>query len=236
MNEHKKTQLYKNLITASVASVIARTIICPLERVEILRQIESKEFKGMSITRTLIELIKKQGLTCGLFKGNSASVIRIFPFSAIEFYSMEFFKNLLIRDSKIEVKGSDFFYKTMICGSLTGLCAITLTYPFDLIRTRMAANITDSTLKQTRFFSTLINIFKTNGMIGLYRGYVITFFGSMPFVAIKQTSYEMLKVFYMNKNYQTILNFIYGSLSGVVGTTLLYPSYLFKRVSQASSK
>lgn len=31
------------------------------------------------------------------------------------------------------------------------------------------------------------------------------------------------------------MNFVYGSLAGAIGTTILYPTYLIKRVFQANS-
>lgn len=39
----------------------------------------------------------------------------------------------------------------------------------------------------------------------------------------------------MNENYKNSLNYFYGSLSGVIGTTILYPTYLLKRVLQTSN-
>ena len=38
----------------------------------------------------------------------------------------------------------------------------------------------------------------------------------------------------MNEEYKNTLNYIFGSISGVIGTTLLYPTYLLKRVLQTS--
>jgi hypothetical protein len=57
----------------------------------------------------------------------------------------------------------------------------------------------------------------------------------MPFVAIKQTSFDFLKNHCMIPQYRSALNFIFGSLSGVVGTVALYPTYMFKRIMQANN-
>jgi hypothetical protein len=234
MTEQKKSQLYKNLATAGVASVIARTTVCPLERVEILRQIDNSEFKSINLVKSLKKLYEVQGIK-GLFKGNIASLLRIFPFSSIEFYSMELFKNLFIRGQEHEFSKSQMFQRLMLCGTLTGLSAISLTYPLDVIRTRMASNFTDSNHKQTKFFSSFADLYKLSGIRGLYKGYFITFFGSVPYVAIKQTTYEGLKALYKSKKYHSLVNFGYGSFAGLFGTILLYPSYMLKRVLQANS-
>jgi hypothetical protein len=57
----------------------------------------------------------------------------------------------------------------------------------------------------------------------------------MPFVAIKQTIFDILKNKYMFEQHRSKLNFVYGSLSGVIATTILYPTHLIKRVFQANS-
>jgi hypothetical protein len=119
----------------------------------------------------MIKFYDTQGVP-GFFKGNSAALIRAFPFSAIEFYSFEFFKNLLIRGNKD--RQNSLFY-TFLCGSLTGLNAITMTFPLDVARTRLAINTINSPVKDTGVFKTLFNLYKKNGIRGLYKGYSITF-------------------------------------------------------------
>ena len=41
---------------------------------------------------------------------------------------------------------------------------------------------------------------------------------------------------YVSDKHKSKMNFIYGSLSGALGTALLYPTYMIKRVFQANSK
>ena len=228
IGEDKKSQLYKNIFTAGLSSMVARTIICPLERVEIFRQLDKVEYKGKSITQALFTIYNKQGFL-GLFKGNTAALNRIFPFSAIEFYSMEMFKNIFLRGQSNSKRSNSKKY-ILLCGTLTAFNAITFTYPLDVVRTRIAANTTDKNITETRFIKTLINLYYSQGILGLYKGYSISFIGSMPFIAIKQSIYEILKLTYSNHNYQDLLNFMYGSFASLFGTTLLYPTYMLKRV------
>lgn len=235
MTEQKKTQLYKNLLTAGPASIIARTIICPIERVEILWQISNREFKDLSLTNSIKKLFEKQGFL-GLFKGNSASLLRVVPFSSIEFFSMEFYKNIFVRGKSENLSEGMKLEMYLICGTLTGLNAITFTYPLDVVRTRMASNTSDMKLRQTKFISSFLGLYRSDGITGLYKGYYITFIGSVPYVAIKQTTYEMLKSTFKPSSHQHIFNFLCGSFAGIFGTTLLYPTYMLKRVLQANSK
>lgn len=154
-----------------MSAAFARTIINPIERLEILRQVDNPDYKGVSFSQSMKKFYDTQGVP-GFFKGNSAALIRIFPFSAIEFYSFEFYKNLIIRGHKD--RQNSFFY-TMLCGGLTGLNAITLTFPLDVARTRLACDTLNSATHEKNIFACLSHLYKTEGFKGLYKGYSITF-------------------------------------------------------------
>jgi hypothetical protein len=119
----------------------------------------------------MIKFYKIQGIN-GLFKGNSASVARIFPFSAIEFYSFEKYKNIVLRGKP---KDNTYTFKIFIGGALSGLNAITLTYPLDVSRSILAVQTSQSE-KRVGLTEVLMNLFKKEGVKGLYRGYPIVFF------------------------------------------------------------
>lgn len=169
--EQKKKGVYKNFISGGISAAFARTVVNPLERLEILRQVDNIDYKGLNVYRSMVNFFKTQGIP-GFFKGNSAALIRIFPFSAIEFYSFEFYKNLLIR-GRPERQNSLTY--TLLCGGLTGLNAITLTFPLDVARTRLAINTLNSPVKDTGVFQTLIKLYNNEGFRGLYKGYTIVF-------------------------------------------------------------
>ena len=223
-------------INKGISASIARTITNPIERVEILRQVENIDFKGLNLFKSTIQIYQTQGIK-GLFKGNLASIVRVFPFSAMEFYFIEYYKNLFIRDNP---KRQNSIFYIFLCGGLTGLTAATFTFPLDVARTRLAATTVNSTIKENRISTSLINLWKNEGLKGLYKGYSVASFGTIFFIAIKQTLFDYFKKKYiytstLNKS-KNLLNLIYGSLSGIIGTFIMYPCYLVKRVLQANSK
>jgi hypothetical protein len=57
----------------------------------------------------------------------------------------------------------------------------------------------------------------------------------MFYIAIKQTSFEYFQRKLMISKFKNYLNLIYGSLAGVIGTLIMYPFYMIKRVFQANS-
>ena len=144
---------------------------------EILRQVENVDFKGMSLKDSFIKIYKTQGIL-GFFKGNTASVLRIFPFAAIEFYSLEKFKNYFIRGK--ENRQSLFFFN-FLCGGLAGLTAATFTFPLDVARTRISINTENSHVKESSIATSMINLWKVAGIKGLYKGYSVAAFVMITF-------------------------------------------------------
>ena len=67
-----------------------------------------------------------------LFKGNGVNLLVQAPFTSLEFFFYEFYKNNLFP----KVERSDLTYaQKMACGGLTGMTATFLIYPLDIIRT-----------------------------------------------------------------------------------------------------
>lgn len=137
---------------------------------EILRQVNNPDYKGLNFSQSVKKFWQTQGIK-GLMKGNSASLSRILPFSSIEFYSFEFYKNNLIRgypDRQNNV------YYTFLCGILTGFNSITITFPLDVARTRLACHTSNSSeIKEGSLTRTIIGLWKESGIKGLYKGYPV---------------------------------------------------------------
>jgi hypothetical protein len=76
----------------------------------------------------------------GLFRGNGASVLRIIPYSSIHFGLYEYYRRIVVnamygqRDSHHGVSP----VVDLLAGSGAGATAVLVTYPLDLVRTRLA--------------------------------------------------------------------------------------------------
>jgi hypothetical protein len=137
-----------------------------------LRQVQNTEYKELSMRSSILRIYSTQGVS-GIFKGNTAAVIRVFPFAACEFYFYELFKNLIIRGNS-KRHNSNFY--NFLCGGLTGLTAATLTFPLDVARTRLGVTTLNSEIKENKLSSALINLWKNDGIKGLYKGYTVASF------------------------------------------------------------
>ena len=84
---------------------------------------------------------------------------------------MEFYKSFFIKQPGQTLS----FAKSFFCGLLAGLNAITITFPLDVVRTRLAANTLNSSVKDTHLIKSLKELYLKEGIRGLYKGYSVTF-------------------------------------------------------------
>lgn len=167
----------------------------------------------------------------GYFKGNGATILKIAPFSAFEFYFYELFKMRLFPGTPKE-KLSNF--QKLMCGGLTGMVASTLTYPMDLVKTYLTINLEMGQKRLTMVQQTRV-IVNQFGFFGLYKGWPLSMAGIAPFIGIKMASFDWLMGIYSpskNDPWVKVKNLTIGATAGTVAATLTYPSDLTRRLMQ----
>jgi solute carrier family 25 protein 16 len=78
------------------------------------------------------DIYKDEG-TRGLFRGHSATILRIFPYAAIKFLAYEQIRAAIIRGPEHETP-----MRRLVSGSLAGVTSVFFTYPLEVIRVRLA--------------------------------------------------------------------------------------------------
>ena len=135
-----------------------------------LKQVSVGEYQGLNTMQSFKYMWKNEGVY-GFFKGNGVNVVRIAPFSAFEFFFYDLYKNNLFSGD------SAGNLAKLCCGGLTGMTASTLTYPLDLIRTKLSISVADAGVKPS-IYGTGLQIYQAGGFTGLYRGLPSTLFVS----------------------------------------------------------
>lgn len=120
-----------------VAGCVAKTAIAPLDRVKILFQAQNPEFRKYSghwlgVFRAGRDIVLSQGIMA-LFKGHSATLMRIFPYAAIKYMTYEKLHFALMPTREIET-GARLF----AAGAMSGVLSVFITYPMELVRVRLA--------------------------------------------------------------------------------------------------
>ena len=163
----------------------------------------------------------------GFFKGNGATMAKIIPFSALEFYFYEVYKsNLYQEDHKLGAMDK------LVCGALTGMTASLVVYPLDLVKTYLTIN-TDNAVQLGMIEQAKV-IVKTQGFLGLYKGLFVSLGGIAPFIGIKMASFDVLSnTFKPDKTHKhSILyyNLVIGATAGTVAVTVTYPTDLVRKL------
>ncbi|XP_055310622.1 solute carrier family 25 member 16-like isoform X1 [Sitodiplosis mosellana] len=235
----------RNLLAGGVAGMCSKTAVAPLDRIKILLQAHSNHYKHLGVFSGLRHIVRKESLWA-LYKGNSAQMVRIFPYAATQFTAFEFYKRYVgtVIPTNRLIKNSDKF----IAGAGAGVTAVTLTYPLDTIRARLAFQVTGEH-KYSGIVHTALSVMKNEGGIrGLYRGFVPTLTGMVPYAGFSFYCFESVKFFCMKYAPQYTCNkcdkntgglvlsipakLLAGGLAGAIAQSFSYPLDVTRRRMQ----
>jgi solute carrier family 25 protein 16 len=124
-------------VAGGVAACAAKTVVAPLDRVKILFQANNPKFEkyigSWSGAAKAIRDIHQSSGVGGLFRGHSATLLRIFPYGGIKFLAYE-----QIRAVVIPTRQQETPVRRFLAGSLAGIASVFSTYPLEVIRVRLA--------------------------------------------------------------------------------------------------
>uniref|UniRef100_A0A804NUB4 Mitochondrial substrate carrier family protein n=1 Tax=Zea mays TaxID=4577 RepID=A0A804NUB4_MAIZE len=137
----------------------------------------------------LVGCLKKGGIA-SLYTGWGAVLCRNIPHSIVKFYAYESLKQSLLKSAPDRAKLNSG--QTLLCGGFAGSTAALCTTPFDVIKTRVQLQALSPVCKYDGVVHALKEIFRHEGLCGLYRGLTPRLAMYMSQGAIFFTSYEFL--------------------------------------------
>uniref|UniRef100_A0A1B6E2F8 Uncharacterized protein n=2 Tax=Clastoptera arizonana TaxID=38151 RepID=A0A1B6E2F8_9HEMI len=232
----------KSLLAGGVAGMFSKTAVAPLDRIKILLQAHNKHYKHLGVFSGLKEIVQKETFFA-LYKGNGAQMVRIFPYAAVQFTTFEFYKKMFA-----SLLGSSSHIGKFLSGSGAGVTAVLLTYPLDTIRARLAFQVTGEH-KYSGIIHVATSIFREEGgMRALYRGFVPTVCGMIPYAGFSFYCFESLKFLCMKyipqftcapcqRNTGGLVlgvpaKLLCGGLAGAVAQSFSYPMDVTRRRMQ----
>lgn len=127
-----------------------------------------------------------------------ANVIRYFPTQALNFAFKDTYKKVFCPYNP-KTQPVMFFLGNMASGGAAGATSLMFVYPLDFARTRLAADVGKGKKGGEREFSGLVDclqkIYKSDGPIGLYRGFIISVIGIIAYRASYFGMFDTGKVF-----------------------------------------
>ncbi|XP_059297387.1 uncharacterized protein LOC132050246 isoform X2 [Lycium ferocissimum] len=121
----------------------------------------------------------------------------------------------------------------LVGGGFAGITAASLTYPLDLVRTRLAAQT--NVIYYRGIWHALQTISREEGIAGLYKGMGATLLGVGPNLAISFSVYDTVRSYWQSHrpdDSTVLVSLACGSLSGVASSTVTFPLDLVRRRMQ----
>ncbi|XP_064620590.1 ADP,ATP carrier protein-like [Lineus longissimus] len=180
--EFNVVSFLKDLLVGGVSAGISKTAVAPIERVKLLLQVQhvskqiSPERRYKGIIDCFVRVPKEQGFA-SLWRGNLANVIRYFPTQALNFAFKDQYKELFLGGVDKDVQFWKYFAGNLASGGAAGATSLCFVYPLDFARTRLAADIGKAGTDQREFKGLghcLTSIAKSDGVLGLYRGFGVS--------------------------------------------------------------
>jgi solute carrier family 25 (mitochondrial adenine nucleotide translocator), member 4/5/6/31 len=190
-----------DLASGGTAAAVSKTAVAPIERVKLLLQVQDasttitadKRYKG--IVDVLTRVPKEQGFTA-LWRGNLANVIRYFPTQALNFAFKDTIKGLFPKYNQ-NTEFWKFFGTNLASGGLAGASSLCFVYPLDFARTRLAADVGKGTSREFKGLGDcLVKIAKSDGPIGLYRGFFVSVQGIIIYRAAYFGMFDTAKMMF----------------------------------------
>ncbi|XP_039984249.1 mitochondrial coenzyme A transporter SLC25A42-like [Xiphias gladius] len=222
-----------SLLCGAFAGAVAKTVIAPLDRTKIIFQVSSNRFSAKEAFRLIYCTYVKDGLL-SLWRGNSATMVRVMPYAAIQFCSHDQYKRLLGSYYGYQGKALPPFPR-FLAGSLAGTTAAMLTYPLDMVRARMAVTAREM---YSNIMHVFVRISQEEGVKTLYRGFTPTILGVIPYAGITFFTYETLKKLHTEKTKRSqpypYERLAFGACAGLIGQSASYPLDVVRRRMQTA--
>lgn len=177
-------------------------------------------------------VLKKEG-PIGFFSGIGPPLVLSAAVNAIIFTCYNYTLKFLTRNNGIlgESERKPVFWQMFVAGSTGGLAQSFITGPGELVKIRLQTN------KEIRTsYGVIKNILKTNGPLGLFRGYFATLYREVPaFGSYFTTYYTMIDL--MGDNFGDVFpSFVAGGMAGAVSWAIVYPIDIAKTLIQMSER
>lgn len=221
MSEGRKNDLSgfaMNFLMGGVSAAVSKTAAAPIERVKLLIQNQDEMLKAGRLDRPYAgisdcfkRVIAEEGVG-SLWRGNLANVLRYFPTQALNFAFKDTFK-AIFAVPKTASYGKKFA-SNIAAGGLAGAASLTVVYSLDYARTRLANDNKAAKKGGERQFNGLIDVYrktiKTDGVVGLYRGFNISVVGIIVYRGLYFGLYDSIKPMLGPLKDNLLANFLLG--------------------------
>ncbi|KAJ3249290.1 hypothetical protein HDU78_005430 [Chytriomyces hyalinus] len=272
--EQQQARLHRPAATDSshlsvtiLSAVLSRTVTAPLERVKVIQQTAKSPLSSRAVMQLLV---KGDSVRMGLFRGNGLNALRAVPLAALQFSTYDYTRNklqvapfqihnkfaVLCRNVNFEQPNKKDLpapASISMAAACAGVLSVAVTYPLDLLRTRVSLMHSIptstqplpqsqphapsqveksplrhpplSTLKLTR----QIVLKEQGGFAALYRGLGLSCVGIVPYMSLSFVLYEAVKP---SNSLSYFDKLVAASFATAAAQTATYPFEVVRRMLQ----
>ncbi|XP_033737801.1 ADP,ATP carrier protein 1, mitochondrial-like [Pecten maximus] len=233
----KKLGFAENFALSGAAAVISKTAAAPIERIKLLVQNQEEMLKTgrlaepyKGVIDCTVKTYKNEGFL-PFWRGNLANCIRYFPTQALNFAFKDKIK-ILFKASKSDAYALQFG-KNIASGGVAGAMSLCFVYSLDYARTRLANDAKSGKKGGERQFNGLVDVYKktlkSDGIGGLYRGFLISCVGIVVYRGCYFGFYDSLKPIVLGDGAGVFASFCLGYVVTVTSGLISYPIDTIRR-------
>jgi len=237
MAPKQKLGFAENFALSGAAAVISKTAAAPIERVKLLVQNQDEMIKQgrldkpySGVVDCTVRTFRTEGVL-PFWRGNLANCLRYFPTQALNFAFKDKIKSLF------KMNKSDGYWikfsKNIASGGAAGAMSLCFVYSLDYARTRLANDAKAGKKGGDRQFNGLVDVYKktlaTDGVAGLYRGFVISCVGIIVYRGCYFGFYDTLKPIVLGEDAGVLVSFALGYVVTITSGLISYPIDTIRR-------
>lgn len=191
-----------DFLMGGVSAAVSKTAAAPIERIKLLIQNQDEMLKAGRLDRKYAgigDCFKRTAASEGvvsLWRGNTANVVRYFPTQALNFAFRDTFKSMFAYKRERDGYGK-WMMGNLASGGAAGATSLLFVYSLDYARTRLANDNKSAKKGGERQFNGLFDVYKktlkSDGIVGLYRGFNISCVGIIVYRGLYFGLYDSLK-------------------------------------------
>lgn len=169
-----------NLTCGTISGIAATTFTYPLDnaRTRLSTQVNNNYYKN------IIDVFKKTSLK-NLFNGYRMTLCGFVPYNSLNFMFYNIYKSNISNNISNNISINKNIIN-LLSGGLSGLTAVSITYPTDLIRRRLQLqDLHSDVVKYNGIIDCIKKIYLSDGLKGFYRGLGYCYIKIFPTMSIQ---------------------------------------------------
>jgi len=188
-----------DFVLGGVSGAVAKTLTAPIERIKLvvqtqdanpkIRSGEVPRYKGIIDCGTRI--VKEQGVK-RFWDGNFVNCIRYFPTQAFNLSFKDTFKAMFPKYNP-KTEFASFFGANLASGGMSAGCSMTIVYPLDYARTRLASDVGSGKKSFSGLGDCISKTMKgPQGFFGLYAGFGVSVVGIVGYRGLQLGTFDTI--------------------------------------------